>query len=55
MAIHRRQLFMEKAKIASKEGLVVAIGDFNLDLNRFEDPTYYKKELAEKAFQAMQK
>ena len=43
----RWQLFMEQAKIASKEGLVLAIGDFNLDLNRFEDPTYYKKELAE--------
>merc|ERR1712079_118717 len=27
---------------------VLVIGDMNLDLERFDDPTYYKKEIAEK-------
>ena len=38
---------MNQAKKASKEGAVIAIGDTNLDLEKFEDPNYYKKALAE--------
>ena len=43
----RWEIFMNQAKKASKEGYVLAIGDMNLDLARFEDSTYYKKQLAE--------
>ena len=43
----RWNVFMEQVKKASKEGLVLGIGDMNLDLERFEDPKYYKKQLAE--------
>ena len=43
----RWKLFMDQAKLASKEGLVLVIGDLNLDLESFDDPNYYKKSLAE--------
>ena len=33
----RWKLFMDQAKSASKEGLVLVIGDLNLDLEKFED------------------
>ena len=39
----RWEIFMNQAKQASKEGFVVAIGDMNLDLERFEDSTNYKQ------------
>ena len=41
------KLFMNQTKVASKEGTVLVLGDLNLDLERFEDPTYYKKVMAE--------
>ena len=41
----RWQIFMDQAKRASKEGTVLACGDMNLDLDKFEDPNYYKKAL----------
>ena len=44
----RWQIFMNQAKMASREGLVLVIGDTNLDLERFDDATYYKKDIAEK-------
>ena len=38
------KIFMNQAIKASKEGIVIAIGDTNLDLESFEDPTNYKKK-----------
>ena len=31
----------------SKQGLVLVLGDINLDLNRFEEPTYYLKTISD--------
>ena len=37
------EIFMDQAKKASQEGIALVIGDTNLDLERFDDATYYKK------------
>ena len=41
------EIFMNQAKKASQEGITLVIGDTNLDLERFEDATYYQKSLSE--------
>ena len=38
---------MNQAKEVSKQGLVMAIGDMNLDVERFEDPDYYLKPISD--------
>ena len=38
---------MEQAKLVSKKGLVVALGDFNLDVQRLDDPDYYLKPVSD--------
>ena len=40
-------MFMNQAKEVSKQGLVMAIGDMNLDVERFEDHDYYLKPISD--------
>ena len=43
----RWEIFLNQAKLASKQGLVLALGDMNLDLNRFEEPSCYLKTISD--------
>ena len=38
---------MSQAKEMSKKGLVLTLGDFNLDIERFDDPDYYLKVVSD--------
>ena len=37
-----------KSYTVSKEGLILIIGDMNINLQQWEDPKYYQKQQAEK-------
>ena len=40
------KLLFSQIERAEKEGLILTIGDMNIDLNKMEEPTYYLKKLA---------
>ena len=46
--IEKLELLHLQIEKASKEGLVLIIGDMNIDLLKWEDPKYYQKKQAEK-------
>ena len=41
------KIFLSQVEQASKEGLILCLGDMNINLELLEDPTYYLKKLAE--------
>ena len=45
--LERWQIFQSQVREASKEGLVLGIGDMNIDLEKLEDTSYYQKKIAE--------
>ena len=45
--IERLKIFSLQIEQATKEGMVLAIGDWNIDLEKFEDSKYYLKKLAD--------
>ena len=46
--LERLELLHSQIEKASKEGLILIIGDMNIDLQKWEDPKYYQKQQAEK-------
>ena len=45
--IERLHILQSQIEQATKEGLVLCIGDMNVDISKMEDPTYYLRNLAE--------
>ena len=45
--LDRLRIFHSQIEKASTEGLLLSIGDMNIDLEKWEDPMYYLKNLAE--------
>ena len=45
--IERWEIFRTQVGKASKKGLVLFVGDFNIDLEKWEDTTYYQKKIAQ--------
>ena len=46
--IEKLEVLHTQIEKASKEGLILIIGDMNIDLQKWEDPKYYQKQQAEK-------
>ena len=46
--LERLELLHSQIEKASKEGLILIIGDMNINLQKWEDPKYYQKQQAEK-------
>ena len=46
--LEKLELLHTQIEKASKEGLILIIGDMNIDLQKWEDPKYYQKQQAEK-------
>ena len=46
--LEKLDLLHTQIEKASKEGLILIIGDMNIDLQKWEDPKYYQKQQAEK-------
>ena len=45
--IERWKIFQSQVSKASKEGLILGIGDMNIDLEKLEESSYYQKKFAE--------
>ena len=45
--LERWKIFQNQVGQASKEGLILTIGDMNIDLEKWEESNYYQKKLAE--------
>ena len=45
--IERLNIFHTQVEKASKEGLILIMGDMNINLEKWEDPNYYLKKLAD--------
>merc|ERR1712242_94504 len=43
----RWQIFREQVNRAAKEGLILCLGDYNIDLDKLDDTSYYLKYMAE--------
>ena len=50
--LERWEIFCTQVQKASKEGLILCVGDFNIDLEKWEETTYYQKKLAQE-YQSM--
>ena len=50
--IQRLKILHEQIEHASKEGLILVLGDMNIDFEKWEDSTYYLKRIAEE-YQSM--
>ena len=50
--LERLKIFYLQIEQASKEGLILVIGDMNIDLEKWEDSKYYLKKVAEE-YQSM--
>ena len=46
--LEKLELLHTQIEKASKEGLILIIGDMNIDLQKWEEPKYYQKKQAEK-------
>ena len=45
--IERWRIFNKQVEKAKKEGIILCLGDMNINLERLEDSSYYLKKLAE--------
>ena len=46
--VERLNVFHLQLEQASKEGLILVMGDMNIDIDNWEDSNYYLKKVAEK-------
>ena len=46
--VERLNIFHLQLEQASKEGLILVMGDMNIDIDNWEDSNYYLKKVAEK-------
>lgn len=45
--LERWNIFQSLVEQAKKEGLILCMGDMNINLNKIEDPNYYLRNLAD--------
>lgn len=45
--LERWKIFQSQVEKATKEGLILTIGDMNIDIRKLEETTYYLKKVAE--------
>ena len=45
--LERFEIFHSQVELAQKEGTILCLGDFNINLENLENPSYYLKKLAD--------